>query len=233
MLSQTGQQPTNFDAAILPLGVLSRYSNAMSQVIRSRRDARNCERELWHQLCLCILSTVTRAESVAACVQNLDKIGILDRLARSPAQVSVRGLHHELAEHNSACRFPRQKAERLKGAALFFYGGGEALTVLGFLRRFPASIDARRALVEHVPGLGMKEASHFLRNIGHGADLAVIDVHVRRFLAEAGAVDRAITLSSSSGSYCVMEEVLLTIAFRTGLELGALDLAIWSFMREK
>jgi len=41
--------------------------------------------------------------------------------------------------------------------------------------------EAREYLVDHVKGLGFKESSHFLRNIGFSDKVAIIDRHVLRF----------------------------------------------------
>ena len=102
-----------------------------------------------------------------------------------------------------------------------------------FLNNSPDSLEARAALVRQVPGLGMKEASHFLRNIGRGNRVAVLDVHLRRFMTEMGIVNSRVASSGSPASYSSMEREFTSLAFNSGLDPAALDLAIWEFMRER
>ncbi len=104
---------------------------------------------------------------------------------------------------------------------------------MGFLERFPDPKEARAALAGTVPGLGLKEASHFLRNIGRGRDVAVLDVHLRRFMAESGLVGEKTAYSGSASCYAKIEGAYASLAFNSGLESGALDLAIWEYMRER
>src|SRR5256885_1237436 len=49
--------------------------------------------------------------------------------------------------------------------------------------------ELREFLVDNVKGLGMKEASHFMRNIGIGKDLAILDRHILKNLKLYGVVD--------------------------------------------
>ncbi|HEV2519366.1 MAG TPA: hypothetical protein VGX00_01930 [Thermoplasmata archaeon] len=99
--------------------------------------------------------------------------------------------------------------------------------------RYSNPKEARAALAMSVPGLGIKEASHFLRNVGRGSDIAVLDVHLRRFLAESGMVGPRIAFSGSPSSYASIEGAYTSLAFHSGLDTAALDLAIWEYMRER
>jgi len=84
--------------------------------------------------------------------------------------------------------------------------------------------EAREWLVRNVKGLGYKEASHFLRNIGYG-DLAIIDLHIVDLLVSRGVVVRPKTLTPAR--YLEIESILRELASRTGLTLGELDLYLW------
>ena len=218
---------------MLPLGVLSRYRRAASTMGSSARPRSLSEKAAWRELCFCLISPLTRFETVKKCISRLERQGILDRLSSTSEIVRVEELERVLASQLGACRFPRQKARRLIAASAFFYGTPMRRGVLRFLEQFPDSLEARAALVGRVPGLGMKEASHFLRNIGRGNRVAVLDVHLRRFLTEMGVVDSRVAASGSPASYSRMEREFTSLAFNSGLDPAALDLAIWEFMRER
>jgi N-glycosylase/DNA lyase len=166
-------------------------------------------------------------------MQRLEAHHVLARIAADPSSVRTDEIRRLLSAPERPCRFPEQKARRLVHAGHVLYEKKPAAGVLGFLKHFPDSFSARNALMKTIPGLGMKEASHFLRNLGYGADLAVIDIHVRRFMAEMNLVDRTTAFANSQASYLAMEEILSSLAFSSGLALGAMDLAIWRYMRAR
>jgi N-glycosylase/DNA lyase len=72
----------------------------------------------------------------------------------------------------------------------------------------------------------------FLRNIGFSLDLAVIDVHVLRYLAATG--DGAVPSPrdvSSLKRYEIVEERFQQLAKALGTLPGYLDTAVWVVMR--
>ena len=82
----------------------------------------------------------------------------------------------------------------------------------------------RRWLAENVPGLGFKEASHFLRNVGF-RNLAIIDFHIIRLLKRYGLLGDFRSLTRRR--YLEIEKLLREIADRLGLSLAELDLYLW------
>ena len=82
----------------------------------------------------------------------------------------------------------------------------------------------RESLVKNIKGLGMKEASHFLRNIGF-SNYAIIDFHIIDFLVRNGLTEKPKTLTEKK--YLEIESVLEKIAEKTNLSLGEIDLYLW------
>lgn len=93
------------------------------------------------------------------------------------------------------------------------------------LEKFRNEIEMRDWIVENLKGLGMKEASHFLRNIGYN-DVAIIDKHIINILVSEGFIERPKTLTPKK--YLKIEEILRKLGQKTGLSLGELDLYLWS-----
>ena len=81
-------------------------------------------------------------------------------------------------------------------------------------------------LVKNIKGLGMKEASHFLRNIGF-KNLAIIDFHIIDLLAKYNLIKKPKSKSLSRKEYLKIEQVLKTLAKRVNLNLSELDLYLW------
>jgi N-glycosylase/DNA lyase len=83
---------------------------------------------------------------------------------------------------------------------------------------------AREWLVKNVKGLGYKEASHLLRNVGYN-DVAIIDRHVLNLLSEHKIAKRPKNLSPKS--YLQIEALLADLAQKLKMSLGELDLYLW------
>jgi N-glycosylase/DNA lyase len=82
---------------------------------------------------------------------------------------------------------------------------------------------ARNALVK---GLGYKESSHFLRNIGYPG-YAILDIHILNSLRELGVINRKIR-PTGRASYLAIEAKLARFAREIGIDMDHLDLLLWS-----
>ncbi len=81
-----------------------------------------------------------------------------------------------------------------------------------------------REIVIQLKGLGMKESSHFLRNIGFD-DVAIVDRHIYRFLVRHKLVPFQKTITPRL--YLACEEVLEKLSSKLDIPLSALDLFIF------
>jgi N-glycosylase/DNA lyase len=84
----------------------------------------------------------------------------------------------------------------------------------------------REWLVLNVKGLGWKEASHFLRNIGH-RNLAILDRHILRNLKRHQVI-RSLPGSLSRKQYNAIEQHFARFAETIGISMDELDLLFWS-----
>src|SRR5688500_2684510 len=96
------------------------------------------------------------------------------------------------------------------------------------LRSFSNPFERRDWLAQEkqVKGLGYKEASHFLRNIGVKGH-AILDKHVMRCLCEVGVVD-APKPPSTRARYLAVEQELIRFAREIKVDFDELDLVLWS-----
>jgi len=86
--------------------------------------------------------------------------------------------------------------------------------------------EIRELLVKQVKGLGMKEASHFLRNIGKSENqLAILDRHVLRKLMKLKIINEEIKLNNKN--YLLIEKKMKKFADNIGIPLDELDLLFW------
>jgi N-glycosylase/DNA lyase len=96
------------------------------------------------------------------------------------------------------------------------------------LESFEDSAARRDWLVKEkrIKGLGYKEASHYLRNIGYRG-YAILDKHVLRSLAELGIISDP-QPPNTRAKYLATEEKLKNLAALTGIDFDELDLVLWS-----
>ncbi len=96
------------------------------------------------------------------------------------------------------------------------------------LRSFECHFDRRDWLVREkgIKGLGYKEASHYLRNIGFKG-YAILDKHVLNCLAELNIIDDAKPPNTRS-RYLTVEEKMQRLCSATGIDFDELDLVLWS-----
>ncbi|MBC8032378.1 MAG: DNA lyase [Pyrinomonadaceae bacterium] len=96
------------------------------------------------------------------------------------------------------------------------------------LNSFTDPIERRDWLAQEkqVKGLGYKEASHYLRNIGHSG-YAILDKHVMSCLLDLKVVDTA-KPPSARARYLEVERKLRSFAQGIGIDFDELDLVLWS-----
>ncbi len=167
--------------------------------------------ERFFELVYCLLTPQSSAVHAGLAVRKLRAAGEWQR---------VPDVARILREKDSYIRFHNAKAAYLRDAAAQF---PEITAALSDGR---TSRDLREWLVGHVNGMGWKEASHFLRNIGH-RDLAILDRHILRNLKRHGVI-RTIPRTLTPRRYLAIEEKFLKFSEAVGMSMDELDLLFWS-----
>lgn len=187
-----------------------------SRLADFREVGRRSDEALFEELCFAILAIQSSARSSDAAVRALAQAGLLWNAG--PEDIA-RFLRHRTRFHNHKAVYIVRARER------FFSDGRPSLRRT--LDRFPNPEGARDWLVAEVDGLGLKEASHFLRNIGRGEDLAILDRHILRNLLRHRVIGR-LPKSLTPRRYRVIEAHLQKFARTVGVSVGVLDLLWWS-----
>jgi N-glycosylase/DNA lyase len=124
-------------------------------------------------------------------------------------------------------RFARKKASYIVEARNFFTKDSR-LCIKEILISFRDPKELRNWLVNNIKGLGLKESSHFIRNIGlSNNSLAILDRHILRCLKELGVI-KDIPRSLSKKCYETIEIKMKEFAEEIEMPLDALDLLLWS-----
>jgi N-glycosylase/DNA lyase len=162
--------------------------------------------DLFIELCFCILTANFNAEK---------SIKIQDEIGKCFLTDNKDELSKKLKEYGH--RFPSTRAQYIS----------ESVGCKDKLKEVLQSNDKkaiREWIVNNVKGLGYKESSHFLRNIGFD-DYAIIDFHIVDLLSSYNLIKKPKTITKKK--YIEIENILTKIAKETNLTLAELDLYLW------
>lgn len=84
----------------------------------------------------------------------------------------------------------------------------------------------RNHLAKVIKGWGLKEASHFLRNVGYGEYVAILDRHILRRLVDQEVIDE-IPKVLDKNTYLEIEQKMLRYSKDINVPMTALDLLFW------
>jgi len=166
------------------------------------------EGKVFKELIFCILTPQSKAEICWNAVERMFKKNIVPE-----------GSVDEIARELKGVRFRFNKARYIVEARKFFNKN--------FLRKLNDmdAVKAREWLVKNIKGYGYKEASHFLRNIGKGFELAILDRHILKNLVEFSVIDNIPALTKKK--YYEIEKKMREFSERIGIPMAYLDFVLW------
>jgi len=192
------------------------------------------EDDLWRELVACILGSRVRFDVVTSAIDRMQKAKLFSISGQSvdfdKYEISVRNsLSGENNKQNQKYPFPRIKSTQIRTAAERFYANNE--TVQGFLNKFSDVYEVRRVLNKEVSGIGPKQASLFLRNIGFTKDIAVLDSHVLSYMNWFGLTKSFIKKVKNLNHYENLENNFINHCYSVGHYPDNYDVAIWVVVR--
>lgn len=164
------------------------------------------EDDWFSELCFCILTANAKQKTGAIIQSQINSEGF-----RTLSQETLANLI-KLNKH----RFHNNKAKYIVKARDF-------VNIKSIIKDMTEN-DARKWIVENIKGIGMKEASHFLRNTG-GQNLAILDRHILSLLTEYKIIVCPKTLNSQT--YEEIELKFKELASTLRMSLAKLDLFLW------
>jgi len=173
------------------------------------------DEEVFAELCFCLLTPQSSAKVCWEAVTALKERTLL-----------LKGRPSELEPLLKSVRFSDSKAKYIVEARDMFSDDGK-LQLKSRISSFYNPFELREWFVENVKGLGYKEASHFLRNIGLGEGFAILDRHILRNLNRLGVIPE-IPPTITKKRYLEIEEKLRRFATEIGIPIADLDLLFWS-----
>lgn len=185
----------------------------LSEFEEVRRTA--TDERLWEELVFCIFTAGASARMGLGSVEAV-------------RHLLAKGSHEELAAAlQSKHRYPNSRSGYIVVTREYLEADCR-MRLRERLESFEDPIERRDwlARTREIKGLGYKESSHFLRNVGYRG-YAILDKHILRSLAEVGVLDSP-QPPATRARYLSTEERLRRFAEDLGLDFDELDLVLWS-----
>ena len=170
--------------------------------------------EIFAELAFCLCTPQSKATSCWNAISALVKNNLL-----------YTGDGSQIKPFLNAVRFNENKTKYIIEARELFLESGKFN--LRDLINSKDPYDLRDWLVENVNGFGLKEASHFLRNVGVGERLSILDSHILKNLHRYNVIDE-LPKSLTEKKYLEIEVKMAEFAEKIRIPIDELDLLLWS-----
>ncbi len=170
---------------------------------------------IFAELCFCIFTAGASARMGLTCIDAIKDIILTGSAFEIEARIA--GKH----------RYPKARAGYIIHTRDFLQKECD-LHIRGLIESFQDRVELRDffATNKGIKGIGYKEGSHFLRNIGFKG-YAILDKHILRSLHEFGVIDSP-KPPSSRKRYMETEARMKRFAREIGIDFDDLDLLLWS-----
>lgn len=197
----------------LPANIIAKYIELELPIKNRLKDFSFIRKEdYFYELCFCLCTPQSKAEN-ALKVQNILKEKSFFEHPFNPAGI-LRNPENYIRFHNQKAKYILSVKEQFAEIEIIIQSG-------------LSPNDKRSRLVSLVKGIGMKEASHFLRNIGNRG-LAILDRHILKHLVLCGILNEVPKVASVK-QYLEVESAFLKFSQKCRIPLDELDLLFWSY----
>ncbi len=175
------------------------------------------DNRLWEELVFCIFTAGASARMGLKSIEAIRHLLLEGNAAQMTLALKKAGAH----------RFPVARPKYVLATRTYLREHC-SLELRDFLTSFADPIERRDwfAKEQQVKGLGYKESSHFLRNIGLRG-YAILDKHVLRCLSDLGVVESSKPPTTRS-AYLETEKGMKKFAHQVRIDFDELVLVLWS-----
>jgi len=169
--------------------------------------------DIFREFAFCLLTPQSKARICWNAIENL-------------GETLFYGDQYEISKILYGVRFKNNKSKYIVEAREKFSNNGKIILKDIIQDRLIDVFSLREWLVENVKGMGYKEASHFLRNIGFGKNFAILDRHILKNLNILNVIND-VPKSLSRKQYLVFERNMFLFSEFSGIPMEHLDLVFW------
>ena len=197
----------------LPQYIFEKYLTLKESInIRLLEFSKVPREDYFYELCFCLCTPQSKARNALRVVDKLKQMNFLEN-DFNPLFL--------LQDKEHYIRFHNQKAKRMILAKKNYN------RLMELLNSSLSPSQKRFEIKASFEGIGMKEASHFLRNIGY-RNLAILDRHILKHLVKCGLYDELPNINSEK-KYLEIEKKFQNFAYEIGVPIDELDLLFWSY----
>ncbi len=207
----------------------------------TRHDYRDMtEMELAYELIICILGSGVRYEvclGYANCIKSKNLVSkkkvlnhneetkfLLEKLLSSPVKSYFNNATYK------KYRYPNRGSDHLSRAFYNIYSEYGSLNTL--INSVTSSFELRRELIKLCPGIGPKQSSHFIKNIGYTDEVAILDRHILKYLELYDGNEICRKQIGKIDYYERIEQDFISIASKFEYSVSVVDQSMWFIMRE-
>lgn len=195
------------------MNLVKEYKIYKSEIQRRKEEFlenKKDKQKIFKELCFCVLTPQSKAVNCWSAVGEIFKNGF-PRCNRKIVEKILK----------SKVRFYRNKTKYLFEIAKKFD------FIYKIIKTGLEPKILREVLVREVKGLGLKEASHFLRNIGYSFDLAILDRHILKNLKKLKVI-KSIPDNLTTQKYLEIEQKFVDFSKKAKIPIVDLDLLFWA-----
>ncbi len=192
--------------------LLKAYKNKRELIQKRLNEFANLpEEKQFEEFIFCLLTPQSNAKK---CWETVEQLKLLE-------EWNIQNITRIL---KTKTRFHNNKASYLLNARQSF-----SIISPHLENKFQNIKELRNFIADNVKGYGLKEASHFLRNIGKSDNqIAILDRHILKNLIKLNVISQKDAGIKNGADYQKIEQKFLAFSDEIGIPVDSLDLLFWS-----
>ncbi|RUA06737.1 MAG: DNA lyase [Fusobacteria bacterium] len=167
------------------------------------------------ELAFCILTPQSKARGAEKAINKMLE-----------EKVFWDGTEEDLIPYLNTVRFKNTKAKNLVLLREFMKDEEGRIVTKTLVDKIGDVFEKRLWLVKKIKGIGYKEASHFLRNIGFSDEVAILDRHILKNIKKLGVI-KEIPKTITPKKYLEIEKKIEKYCKKIEIPMDHFDLLLW------
>ena len=176
---------------------------------------RGSNEDIHAELSFCILTPQSKAINAWKAITTLRENGLL-----------FNGSAEDIVEYLNIVRFKNNKAKYLVALREQMQNEKGEIITKDFFNSITDVKEKREWIVKNIKGMAYKEAGHFLRNVGFGKEIAILDRHILKNLVKLEVIED-VPKSLTPKLYLEIEEKMKAYCKFISIPMDSLDLLLW------
>lgn len=176
---------------------------------------RGSNEDIHAELSFCILTPQSKAVNAWKAITTLRENGLL-----------FNGSAEDIVEYLNIVRFKNNKAKYLVALREQMQNKKGEIITKDFFNSITDVKEKREWIVKNIKGMAYKEAGHFLRNVGFGKEIAILDRHILKNLVKLEVIED-VPKSLTPKLYLEIEEKMKAYCKFISIPMDSLDLLLW------